>query len=156
QVNSAPPSFVQGTSQVPQTPQISVTVPYTGPQATGDLNVVIVGWNDGVALVNTVTDTAGNNYQLAIGPTVLTGALSQSIYYAANIKAAVANSVTVTFSQPAAFPDVRILQYHNVDTNNPVDVVAGGTGNSQTSSTPNVATTNAMDLLVTGNLVATG
>ncbi len=156
QVNSAPPSFVQGAYKVPQTPQTSVTVPFTGAQAAGDLNVVIVGWNDGTALVNTVTDSAGNSYQLAIGPTVLTGALSQSIYYAANIAASVSNSVTVTFNQAAVFPDVRILQYRNVAPTTPVDAVAAGTGNSQTSSTATVATTNAVDLLVTGNLVATG
>jgi fibronectin type 3 domain-containing protein len=156
QVNSSPPNFVQGTYKCPQAPSTSVTVPFTAAQAAGDLNVVIVGWNDGTALVGTVTDTAGNTYQLAIGPTVLPGRVSQSIYYAANIKAAVSNSVTVTFNVGAAFPDIRILQYHNVDPSNPVDVVAGGTGTTATTSTPNVATTNAMDLLVTGNLVETG
>src|SRR4029078_3118562 len=87
QVNSSPPNFVQGTYKCPQAPATSVTVPFTAAQAQGALNVVIVGWNDGTALVGTVTDTAGNTYQLAIGPTVLPGRVSQSIYYAANIKA---------------------------------------------------------------------
>jgi chitodextrinase len=159
QVNSTPPpppSFVQGAYNTPQTPQTSVSVPFTAAQAAGDLNVVIVGWNDGVSLVNTVTDTAGNSYQLAIGPTVLTGALSQSIYYAANIKAAITNSVIVTFNQGAQFADVRILQYHSIDPSNPLDVAAGGTGTGSTSSTPSVTTTSATDLLVTGNVVQTG
>ncbi|HEY7374437.1 MAG TPA: galactose oxidase-like domain-containing protein, partial [Polyangia bacterium] len=155
-VDTSPLLFVQGNYQVPQAPPQSVTVPFLAPQAAGDLNVVIVGWIDGTSLVDSVTDTAGNVYQLAIGPTVFTGVLSQSIYYAANIKASITNSVTVTFNQAATYPDVRILQYHGLDANDPLDGVAGGSGSSDTSITPMVTTTSAMDLLVTGNDVETG
>src|SRR5262249_30680811 len=41
----AAPAFVQDNYAVPQSAQSSVTVPYTGTQRTGDLNVVIVGWS---------------------------------------------------------------------------------------------------------------
>jgi chitodextrinase len=156
QVDGSPLPFVQGNYQTPQTPPFSVTVPFLAAQAAGDLNVVIIGWIDATTLVSSVTDTAGNTYQLAIGPTVAPGVLSQAIYYAANIKGSVTNSVTVTFNQAATFPDVRILQYHGIDPNNPVDAVVGGSGNSQTSAAPTITTTNAMDLLVTGNDVETG
>jgi hypothetical protein len=44
----------------------------------------VVGWNDTTAAVQSVKDSTGNNYNLAIGPTSGT-ALQQSIYYAANI-----------------------------------------------------------------------
>ena len=40
------PTYVQGNATVPQTPQTLVTVPYTAAQTAGNLNLVIVGWND--------------------------------------------------------------------------------------------------------------
>ncbi len=85
---------------------------YPAAQTAGDLNVVVVGWNDNTATVQSVKDSAGNTYSLAIGPTTGTG-MQQSIYYAANI-AGGSNTVTVTFSQAAAYPDVRILEYRGV------------------------------------------
>ena len=79
---------------------------FSAAQNLGDLNVVIVGWGDSTAAVNSLTDSAGNLYRLASGPTVQTGSspLSQSIYYAPNIVAG-ANAVTLTFNTPAIFPD---------------------------------------------------
>src|SRR5215471_19449850 len=74
------PTYVQGNYAVPQTPQTTVTVPYTATQAATDLNVVAVGWNDTTAQVSSVTDTAGNIYQFAVGPTQVSGTLSQSIF----------------------------------------------------------------------------
>ena len=53
-----------------------VTIPFTGAQRTGHFNVVVVGWNDTNARVASVTDTAGNAYLLAIGPTEITDVVS--------------------------------------------------------------------------------
>src|SRR5207247_1030248 len=53
---TAPIGFVQVNAAVPQTPQATVTVGYAGAQTAGNLNVVIVGWNDSTALVTSVTD----------------------------------------------------------------------------------------------------
>ncbi len=50
--------------------------------------MVVVGWNDGTAVVSSVTDSKGNVYTRAVGPTTVSGQLSQSIYYAKNIVAA--------------------------------------------------------------------
>src|ERR1700687_3984824 len=85
----APPtiSYVQGNYATPQTPQTRVHVTFKTVQAAGDLNVIVVGWNDSTAVVNSVTDTHGNTYTRAVGPTILRGSLSQSIYYAKNIAA---------------------------------------------------------------------
>src|SRR5580704_5689892 len=93
------PKFVQGNYAVPQTPQTIVTVPYTAAQTAGNLNVVVVGWSDSTARISSLKDSNGNVYRLAVGPMV-TGTLSQAIYYAKNIPAAApaANVVTVTFS----------------------------------------------------------
>jgi hypothetical protein len=103
-----------------------------------------------------LTDSQGNLYQLAVGPTV-TGSRSQSIYYAKNISSALANanSVKVTFSLAATYPDIRILEYSGIDPANPVDAVIGATGNSAVSSSGSLKTTNATDLLLAANCVQT-
>jgi hypothetical protein len=102
-----------------------------------------------------VKDSAGNTYQLAVGPTPLNNSISQSIYYAMNI-AGGTNNVTVTFSPSAHFPDVRVLEYSGIDPTNPLDVVtkAWGSG-SANSSSGTVPTTNGTDLLVGANTVQT-
>ncbi|HEY7337758.1 MAG TPA: IPT/TIG domain-containing protein [Bryobacteraceae bacterium] len=149
--------FVQGNYATPQSAQISVSVPYTAAQKAGDLNVVVVGWNDSAATVTGVKDADGNQYVRAVGPTVLAPMASQSIYYAKNIAAAAAgaNSVTVTFSTGAAYPDIRVLEYSGADLNNPVDVTAAASGNSATSSSGPATTTNPTDLIFGANLVLT-
>src|ERR1700722_14904848 len=78
-------TYVQGNSATPQTPQTTVNVTYSAAQVVGDLNVVVVGWNDATATVKSVTDKSGNVYALAVGPTSYFTSLSQSIYYAKNI-----------------------------------------------------------------------
>jgi hypothetical protein len=55
------------------------TVPFPAAQTAGDLNVVVVGWYDTTTSVTSVTDTAGNQYVLALGPTALPGTGSQSV-----------------------------------------------------------------------------
>ena len=123
----------------------------------GDLNVVVVGWNNSTATVTKVADTSGNTYTLAVGPTIQSGVASQSIYYAKNIVAAAAgaNIVTVTFSAAAVFPDIRVLEYKGADPTNPLDVTAAATGTSATSSSGAATTTNATDLIFGANLVQT-
>ena len=155
-----PPSFqgiqfVQVGSATPQSTTATVNVAYSTPQTAGDLNVVIVGWNDTTATVKSVADSAGNTYTLAIGPTTST-ALSESIYYAKNIAGSSTNTVTVTFNQGAVLPDVRILEYSGVATSNPLDVSVGASGNSNIADSGFVTTTAANELIVGANTVSTG
>ena len=153
----ATPTFKQFNSTNPQSSPSSVTLPFVSAQTAGDLNVVVVGWNMATGHVQSVADTRGNTYALAVGPTVLAGTATQSIYYAANIAAAAAgaNIVTVTFDQAVAFPDVRMAEYSGIAAVNPVDVVVAATGNTATSNSGTVTTTNANDLLVGANIVQT-
>jgi hypothetical protein len=138
-----------------------VTVPYFAAQTAGNLNLVIVGWNDTTAQVSSVTDSKGNVYSLAVGPTLLSaaagGPLTQSIYYSKNIAAATAgaNAVTVTFTAAAVFADIRVSEYSGLNSANPLDVAVGASGNSATSSSGSVTTTSATDLLVGANTVET-
>jgi hypothetical protein len=144
-------------------PQSTVAVTFTNAQTAGNLNVVVVGWNDTTATVASVIDSMGNHYTLAVGPTRFTSAtdgggnLSQSIYYAPNIAAAGAgaNTVTVQFSQAALYPDIRIIEFSGVVTSSPVDVKAGASGNSAISNSGSATTTNANDLILGANMVFT-
>lgn len=63
--------------------------------AAGDAIVLGIGWPDSSSTVSSVTDTAGNSYASALGPTSGT-ALRQQIYYAQNITAAAAGANTTT------------------------------------------------------------
>ena len=53
----APLAFVQANYAGPQAPQTKVAVTYTQAQTAGNLNVVVVGWNDSNAQINSVTDS---------------------------------------------------------------------------------------------------
>ena len=143
-------SFTQVASATPQSATATVPVTFPAAQTAGDLNVVVVGWNDNTSTVQSVKDSAGNTYKLAIGPTSGSG-LQQSIYYAANILAG-SNTVTVTFSQAAAFPDIRILEYQGVTT---LDVTAGASGSSTAASSGTATTTVANELIFGADIVAT-
>jgi hypothetical protein len=149
-------AYVQGNYAVPSTPQTEVTLPYTLPQVRGDLNVIVVGWADSTAQVNSLKDSMGNVYQIAVGPTVLKRSRSQAIYYAKNISAAAAsaNAVTVTFNGAANYPDIRILEYSGIDQVSPLHASVGATGNSSTSSSGTLTSTGS-DLLVCANTVQT-
>ena len=61
--------------------------------------------------------------------------------------------MTVTFSQAAAFPDVRILEYRGVTA---LDVTAGASGNSTAANSGAVTTTSANELIFGANTVFTG
>lgn len=156
-VTSTTITYVQGNYATPQSPEASVTTPFTGAQSAGDLNVVAVAWHDNTATVTSVTDNSGNTYTLAVGPTAVSGYGQQSIYYAKNIAPAQAgaNIVTVNFSTAATSADIRIVEYSGADANNPVDVTAASTGSSTNSSSGSVTTTNASDLLFGANNVKT-
>lgn len=142
-------SFVQQNNAVPATPQSSVSVTYTAAQAAGDTNVVAVGWNDSTSSTTSVTDSKGNVYTLAIGPTRQSGVHSQAIYVAKNVVAAAANAntVTVSFNTAAPYPDVRILSYRGLDTVSPVEAAVGAVGTGTTTNSGLLTRTNATGLL---------
>ena len=153
-VSSGAP-FVQASSAVPQTPQTSVGVAYPAAQGAGDTNVLAIGWNDDSSTIASVADSAGNTYQVA-APLARGSGLSQAIYYARNINASGANTVTVTFSGPVPFADVRILEYSGLDKANPLDATASASGSSGMASSGNATTAAATGLLVGAGMTLGG
>src|SRR6202041_2841118 len=151
--SAQPVAFVQVAAAAPQSPQSTVTVVYPARQTAGDLNVVVMGWNDSTSNVTSVSDSSGNSYILAVGPTTVTG-LSQSIYYAKDIVSG-SNTVTVTFNPAAGNPDIRILEYAGLDTVSPLDVTAAAAGNSSSASSGPATTTATSELILGADTIAT-
>jgi len=135
-------SFAQVAAATPQTATQVVTATYPFPQSAGNLNIVVVGWHDATATVQSVRDSAGNVYTLAIGPTS-GNKVRQSIYYAANIVGG-NNTVTVTFNQNSTSPDIRILEYTGVSA---LDVKAGASGTGAKANSGSVTTTSSNELI---------
>src|SRR4029077_3286139 len=149
---SAAISFIQVANQDPRSPTSSVPVTYAKAQTAGNLNVVVIGTGDTIASVASVTDTMGNAYQPAIGPTLYTTTLTQWVYYAKSIVAAPAgNVVTVKFTAAARYPDVKILEYSGIDPISPIDGAVALTGATTTSNSGSLTTANANDLLFAAN-----
>ena len=134
-VTTTPPALVQIKAATPQTNQSSVPVIYTSAQTAGNTNILAIGWNNATSNITSVTDSAGNTYQLAV-PTARGTGMSQAIYYAPNIKAAPAatNTVTVTFNTATPYVDIRALEYSGLATTNPFDVGTSASGTSTTAT----------------------
>ena len=141
------PTFVQVESSTPQTSQTTVSTGFQQAQAAGNLNVIVVGWNNATSNVVSVTDTAGNAYQLAAPTTRSGGAISQAVYYAKNIVAGT-NTVTVTFNTATPYVDVRIAEYTGLDRVNPLDVSASAGGSGAQPNSGSVTTGSATELIV--------
>ena len=152
----ARPAFVQVSAATPQTNQSAVAVTYTRAQVAGNTNILAIGWHNTTSNITSVTDSAGNIYQLAEPTTRGTG-VSQAIYYAKNIKAAAAgtNKVTTTFNTATRYVDIRALEYSGLDRVNPFNVgtSAAGTGTSANSGT---VTTTTPGALIFGAGITTG
>jgi hypothetical protein len=126
----------------------TISINYASAQRAGDTNIVVVQWSSANGSVTGVSDSAGNSYSLAIGPTF--GQLdAQYIFYASGIAAAAAgsNTVTVTLSAPQTQEDLTIFEYAGLATTSPLDGTADGHGIAPGAATTPITTSNACDLL---------
>ncbi len=145
-------AYVQGTSKVLTTSSSQVAATYSSSQNVGDLNVVVVGWADTTSQVQSVTDSHGNSYSVAV-PLTSSSSVSQVIYYAKNIVGG-ANTVAVNFKQSASLPSVRILEYSGVDTTSPLDVQASAQGSGGTADSGPATTRFANELIFGADTVS--
>jgi hypothetical protein len=149
-VTPAPASFRQ---RVEKTESVMGTTVQTDPFGSinaGNSIVVWIYYNSGVDSVITVTDSANNTYQLAVGPTSGAGGLAgfrQEIWVAANINGGSGVAVTASFS--GAFATQKSIvahEYAGLAPFNPVDVTSAAVGASANASS-GVAVTSAPDLI---------
>ena len=144
----APIAFVQANAATPQTNQSTVTVAYTSAQIAGDTNILAIGWNNTTSNITSVTDSAGNTYQLAV-PTAR-GSRAQPgdlLCQQHQGRCRRDNTVTVTFNASTPFIDIRALEYSGLDPVSPFDVGASASGNGTSANSGTVTTSAAGELI---------
>jgi hypothetical protein len=161
------PAFQQGAASpldATSTPSVSAT--YPNAQQAGDLNIVVIGWYAVAGSVGAITDTAGNSYKLAVGPTTYSGGadgLTQAVYYAQNIKAAPAgNVVTAILAGVSAADsgvvrsDLRIAEYSGVSGSSALDTTNVCKGEDPTPDGCKAMTQFAPSVVVVGAMTNCG
>ncbi len=152
---SVPIAFVQVAAATSSVSVSSARVTFAQAQGAGDLVVLVIGWA-GSASITQVSDSAGNGYTLAVGPTHISAGLSQFIYYAKGIVAATAgaNAVTVTLSASVTALDVRAAEYAGLDPLTPLDTSSGFGGRSTSANSGTVTTSAARELVFGAGITA--
>jgi hypothetical protein len=150
-----PIAFVQVKAFTPQAPQSTVATAFNTAQSAGNLNVAVIGWNEAAGNITSVTDSAGNTYQVAV-PTFRGSGLSQAVYYAKDIVGAASNTITVRFDKAVAYADVRILEYRGLDQTSPFDVGRSAAGTAATANSGAATTTFANELVFGGGITTGG
>lgn len=105
--------------------------------------MVAATWGANNGITASISDSQGNLYATAVGPTVLQPGVNYSkgqIFYAANSKGG-ANTVTITLTnQPGAYLDFYLHEYGGIAASSPLDQVASATGNGVTVNSGSVTT----------------
>src|SRR5262245_6340276 len=139
------PAFVQR-KYARVTSGTAVAATFAKPNRAGDLIVVYVVWdNDGPV---SLTDTRGNTYASAIGPTRSTDdRTSAQLFYARNV-AAGSNRVTAHFETAvAAEGAMYVHEYSGIDTVSAVDAAVAASGSSVSMDSGLLTTGSANALL---------
>ena len=141
----ATPAFVQE-SDGSTTSGRTVSAAFSSANTSGNLIVLHVIW-DNTSTVS-VSDSAGNRYASAVGPTRYNNkSWSAQLFYATNV-AGKANSVTVTFGASLkSFGIVHAVEYSGLAASAPLDVTVAASGTAKSMNSGSVTTKNATDLL---------
>ncbi len=128
--DSCAPAFVQGLGINTQSGNTAnITLP--GPSTAGNLMVLSLSTATTAVTVSSITDTKGNTYTPAIGPTDWNAGADRSwTYYASNI-AGGGPAITITITYSGGAPpslDTYAAEYSGVTTGSPLDQTSAGTG----------------------------
>jgi len=140
----------------------SNSVATTGLQSNmtaGDLLVVWLWYSSKTASVSSITDSVGDTYVKAAGPSRGAGSLaswSQELWYAKNVNAGGSGVITsATFSSSfSGEKAIAVHEYSGADTANPLDVTASAVGTTANASSGNATTTAGNDLIFGAALFA--
>ena len=124
-------SFVQVASATPlRSTYRTVAVTYPLAQTAGNLNVVVVGWNDTTSTVTSVTDSRGNTLHAGDRADDGDGVAAVDLLREEHRWGQQHGDGDV---QPGGgYLDVRVLEYSGLDTATPLDVTAGAAGTGVT------------------------
>jgi|GEM_PF-5197620 len=144
-------TFVQ--SRQNATSAATNTLAYSAAVTAGDL--LIVGYEINSAGTGTVTDSKGNTWQVAIGPSTDTNSQSVALVYAV---AASSGSDTVTLTlNTANYSNLVIAEYSGTATVSVVDGTGGSaSGSGTTASTGSFAVGNSNSLVAAMGMMAGG
>ena len=136
------PAFVQVVANS------AAAVTFPGTSTSGDLIVVSIFWSSQAVSVSSVTDTNGNTYTLAVGPTNWGGSYRGAVYYASNIVGGGGPiTMTDTFSGAQGGTMTYATEYSGVATFNPLDQVSAGYGTGTTLNSGTMATGQGTELI---------
>ncbi len=122
------PALIQATA-LQITSGASVSAAFANPNTSGNLIVAYVVWDNSGPV--TLSDSRGNIYTSAVGPTKYSGNKTNAqVFYAKNI-AGGANTVKATFGTAVrSWGILYIHEYSGIDQTNPLDVTAAASGSS--------------------------
>jgi chitodextrinase len=146
--HAAVPTFIQR-RDLQVTSGNSVTVTFPSPNTAGNLIVAYVVWDNSGSV--SLSDTRGNAYVGAIGPTKYSGDRTNAqIFYAKNI-AGGTNTVKATFATAiTAWGILYIHEYSGVDQVSPLGAAVAASGSSSSMNSGNLAVSTANTLLFAG------
>ena len=136
------PAFVQVVANS------AAAVTFPGSSRTGDLIVVGIFWSSQAVGITSVTDSKGNTYTPAVGPTNWGGSYRDAVYYAGNIVGGgAAPTITVAFSGAQGGTITYAAEYSGVATFNPLDQVSAQAGTGTVLNSGTVATGQGTELI---------
>ena len=130
----------------------SVSATFKRANRAGNLIVAHVVWDNAGAV--TLTDSRGNRYVGAAGPTQAAGDPGSSqVFYARDVGAGT-NTVTAAFATPTTTRGVLfVAEYSGLDTAAPLDATVSAAGSGPTMDSGPLATSTAGELLFAGGFV---
>ena len=151
-LEAAQPAFVQERDTQITFGSTSRTT-FSAPTTAGNLLVVYLVWDNTSGV--SVSDSLGNTYTSAVGPTRWNNNRSSAqIFYAIN-RASGPNTVTASFSRRIqSFAIAYAHEYSGVRSTGTIDVAAGSSGNSGSLNSGSITTTNELDLIFAGGVSA--
>lgn len=140
------PAFVQGNSNGDSSNGTVSTCAFSSNVTAGNLLVVTIGFVTTSATA-TASDTQGNTYSTAVGPTDNTGITYRLYTFYAVAKSSGANTVSITISVGATFRRMMIHEYSGVNT---LEGSNGASGNLSVPPDSGPVTTTHANALIFG------
>ncbi len=125
----------------------AAAVAFPAASVAGDLIVVSSYWSSQAVTITSVTDSQGNTYKPAVGPTNWGTGSSGATYYASNILGGATLTITVTFSGAQGGTVTYITEYQGVAASRPLDQATATAGNGSVMNSGSVFTGQGTELI---------
>jgi len=125
----------------------SAIVTFSGASVNGDLIVVSSYWSSQAVTITGVSDTKGNTYKPAAGPTNWGTTSRGATYYASNILGGATLTITVAFSGAQGGTVTYITEYQGVAASRPLDQATATAGNGSVMNSGSVFTGQGTELI---------